>query len=66
MNKKTRQNKTIIIIIMIIIAIIIIKLWNMKVTVVPIIVGAFEKETGGNRNQRKNRNHIDHGIIVIG
>ena len=49
------------------------KLWKMKETMIPIIVGAlgtvsksFGKKTGGIRNQRKNRNYPDHHIVNIG
>ena len=42
-------------------------LWNMWVTVIPIVIGALgmvpkgqEKKTGGTRDQRKNRGHPDH------
>ena len=50
------------------------KLWNMKVTVIPIVIGALatvpkgseKKKTGGTGNQGKNRNHPDHSNVKIG
>ena len=41
------------------------KLWNMRVTVIPIVVGALGKKTGVNENQRKNQNHANHSIVKI-
>ena len=46
------------------------KLWNMKVTVVPIVVDALGtvppksgKETGETQDQRKNKDHPDHSTL---
>ena len=47
------------------------KLWNMRVTVIPIVVvEAFEQspnglETGGTENQRKNWDHLDYSTVKI-
>ena len=47
-------------------------LWNMKLTMIPIVVGALgtvpkglEKKTLGIGNQRKNQNNPDHSIGKI-
>ena len=32
---------------------------------IPILVGVLGKETGGIRNQRKNQDNTDHGIVKI-
>ena len=49
------------------------KPWNMKVTVIPIVLGALgmipqrcRKEIGENDNQKENRSYADHSIIKIG
>ena len=50
------------------------KLWNMKVTIISIVIGALgtvtkgliNKETGGLRNQRMNGDHPKYSIIDIG
>ena len=49
------------------------KLWNIKVTVIPIIFNVlgtvpkgFEKETEGIRNQWNNQNHTGDSIVNIG
>ena len=46
------------------------KQWNMKVRMIPIIVGAFGKvlksrgkETGGTGDQRKDQHHSDHCTV---
>ena len=44
------------------------KLWIMRVTVIPVVVGALGrlgKETGGMGGQRKDQNHQDDGINKI-
>ena len=47
------------------------KLWNMKMMVIPIVVGALgmalkdlEKNTGRTRNQRMNWDHPDYGTKI--
>ena len=47
-------------------------LWNMKVTVIPVVVGALGivpkalgKKTGISENRRENRNHPDYNIFKI-
>ena len=40
-------------------------LWNIKVTVILIVVGAFGKGIGIIRNQRKNRDHPDYRTVEI-
>ena len=49
------------------------KLWNVKVTVIPIVIGALGsitkrigKGTGRFRNQRTSRDHPDYSITKIG
>ena len=49
------------------------KLWNMKVTVIPIVTGALGtitrrlvQETGGLRNKRTCGDHLNYCIIKIG
>ena len=47
-------------------------LWNIKMTVIPVVIGAFgttqklSKGTGGLRNQRTSRDHPNYCIIKIG
>ena len=44
------------------------KLWNMKVTVISVVVGGkvLEKKSGGIGNQRKTQEHPNHSIAKIG
>ena len=42
------------------------KLWNMKVTVIPIVIGALGTWTGGHGNKGTRGDHPDYSIFEIG
>ena len=41
-------------------------MWNIKVTVIPLIIGALGSETGGLGNKRTRGDHPNYSIIEIG
>ena len=41
------------------------KLWNMMVTVIPIVIGALGSGNRKSRNRNMNRDHINYSTVVI-
>ena len=42
------------------------KLWNMKATIIPIVIGGLDKGTRGLGNKRTSGDHPNYSIIEIG